>query len=165
MSRLRLNAQAAARVCGISARQLTYWRSRGLLPADGKRAFSVRTLERAIAIRRLLDQGYTLKRAARLVREGQRREPELSSEELRQIAGERLGMLSARVRECRQAVLAKAFQQQSPNVSLPHLDDVQQWRLLAIQGGDIALRLHRAIDELAAALEDLAPIREEAAVP
>ena len=69
LSRLRLNATDAARVCGVTVRQLTYWTDRGIVEThDGdNRTYDLAALRKVVAIKRAMLEGYTLERAAQLV--------------------------------------------------------------------------------------------------
>ncbi len=76
LSRLWLNATDAARVCGVTVRQLTYWTDKGIIPTHGKgaRVYDVAALEKVIAIKRAMLDGYTLDKASRLVEQASRQE-------------------------------------------------------------------------------------------
>jgi len=69
ISRLRLSAAEAARVCAVTPRQLIYWTRKGLIrPAgDGERDYDVFAMDRAIRIRQALAEGHSLDKAAQLV--------------------------------------------------------------------------------------------------
>lgn len=65
-----------ARITGVSQKQLRNWESRGYIPTAtrvvcGQRAyryFTKRQVEQIVAIKRSLDEGYTLSHASRLAR-------------------------------------------------------------------------------------------------
>ncbi|MHB1006091.1 MAG: MerR family transcriptional regulator [Chloroflexota bacterium] len=66
LARLWLNATDAARVCGVTVRQLTYWTDKGIIPSsshDG-RSYDVAALNKVVAIKRLMLTGLTLEKAA-----------------------------------------------------------------------------------------------------
>jgi DNA-binding transcriptional MerR regulator len=69
LERLTLNATDAARVCGTTVRQLTYWTDKGIIPAgsgDG-RSYDIAAVNKTIAIKQAMLQGYPLEKAAQLV--------------------------------------------------------------------------------------------------
>ena len=88
ISRLRLSAAEAARVCNVTPRQLIYWTKKGLVrpSADGDHDYDVFAMEKVIRIRQALEKGYSLEKAAQIV---QRELNSLSAEV------ERLGSLAA----------------------------------------------------------------------
>src|SRR3979411_1937869 len=69
LSRLRLSAAEAARVCNVTPRQLIYWTKKGLVkaPANGDHDSGVSAMEKVIRIRQALAKGYSLEKAAQLV--------------------------------------------------------------------------------------------------
>ena len=69
LSRLRLSAAAAARVCNVTPRQLIYWTKKGLVKpsADGEHDYDVYAMEKVIRIRQALAKGYSLEKASQLV--------------------------------------------------------------------------------------------------
>lgn len=88
LSRLRLSAAEAARVCNVTPRQLIYWTKKGLVKAsaDGDHdsqktpdsatpgagraepgSYDVYAMEKVIRIRQALAKGYSLEKAAQLV--------------------------------------------------------------------------------------------------
>lgn len=67
---LVLNAAQTAALCGISVRQLGYWTRQGYLTASGqgvRRGYGLDTVRRALAIRRAMEDGASLRQALRLV--------------------------------------------------------------------------------------------------
>lgn len=75
LGKLRLSVGEAARVTGVSVRQLSYWTQKGLVRALGtptKRLYDMRSLERIMLIKRHLNDGYALDEAARLADRWQR---------------------------------------------------------------------------------------------
>src|SRR5438067_11983304 len=66
LSRLRLSAAEAARVCNVTPRQLIYWTKKGLVKpsAEGDHDYDVYAMERVIRIRQALEKGYALEKAA-----------------------------------------------------------------------------------------------------
>ena len=70
ISRLRLSAAEAARVCRVTPRQLIYWTKKGLVrpAADGHdHDYDVFAMEKVIRIRQALEKGYSLEKAAQVV--------------------------------------------------------------------------------------------------
>src|SRR5438552_14004073 len=68
LDKLRLSVGEAARVTGVSVRQLSYWTQKGLVRALGtptKRLYDFRSLERIALIKQHLAEGYPLEQAAR----------------------------------------------------------------------------------------------------
>jgi DNA-binding transcriptional MerR regulator len=71
-----------ARITGVSQKQLRNWEARGYIPAAtrvicGQRAyrhFTKRQVEQIVAIKRSLDEGYTLSHASRLARKSNGKE-------------------------------------------------------------------------------------------
>src|SRR5258705_13244041 len=69
LSRLRLSAAEAARVCNVTPRQLIYCTKKGLVKpsADGEHDYDVYAMEKVIRIRQALAKGSSLEKAAQLV--------------------------------------------------------------------------------------------------
>ena len=69
LTRLRLSAAEAARVCNVTPRQLIYWTKKGLVKAsaEGDHDYDVYAMEKVIRIRQALAKGYSLEKAAQLV--------------------------------------------------------------------------------------------------
>jgi len=68
LDKLRLSVGEAARITGISVRQLSYWTQKGLVRAlgtSGKKRYDFRALERIALIKRYLTDGHPLEEAAR----------------------------------------------------------------------------------------------------
>ena len=68
LGKLRLSVGEAARVTGVSVRQLSYWTQKGLVRALGtpnKKRYDFRALERIALIKRHLNEGFPLEEAAR----------------------------------------------------------------------------------------------------
>ncbi|MBV9121047.1 MAG: MerR family transcriptional regulator [Chloroflexi bacterium] len=68
LDRLRVSVGEAARLTGVSVRQLSYWTQKGLVRALGaptKKRYDMRALERIALIKRHLNEGYALDEAAR----------------------------------------------------------------------------------------------------
>ena len=56
----------AARLTGLSRRQIVYWSSKGLIGRPGRKTFDGPSIEKIILIKRALEQGTRLQDAARL---------------------------------------------------------------------------------------------------
>lgn len=71
LQRLSLNATDAARVCGVTVRQLTYWTDKGIIEGGSTegRSYDIKALAKALSIKRAMLQGYPLEKAALLVEE------------------------------------------------------------------------------------------------
>jgi len=97
LEKLRLSIGEAARVTGVSVRQLSYWTQKGLVRAlgtPGKKRYDFRSLERIALIKRHLNEGYALEEAAREADRWQRsahRPP--NPEEPQQVIAQRLAEL------------------------------------------------------------------------
>ena len=95
LQRLRLSVGEAARVSGVTVRQLSYWTDKGLvraLGAPGQRRYDYRALERIAHIRANLSEGYTLEEAAAQASARLKAKP-LGDSEARQVIMDRLGEL------------------------------------------------------------------------
>ena len=69
ISRLRLSAAEAARVCQVTPRQLIYWTKKGLVrpSPESDHDYDILALEKVIRIRQALAKGHSLERAAAIV--------------------------------------------------------------------------------------------------
>src|SRR3982074_1080326 len=83
LSRLRLSAAEAARVCNVTPRQLIYWTKKGLVKpsADGEHDYDVYAMEKVIRIRQALEKGHSLEKAAQ-VGHGKRAAPQAEARRL-----------------------------------------------------------------------------------
>lgn len=171
ISRLRLSAAEAARVCQVSPRQLIYWTKKGLVrpSADGDHDYDVFAMEKVIRIRQALEKGYSLEKAAQIVQ----REMNTLAAEI-----ERLGSLGADELEAELRRRIERLEERLASVrrTLPAALEMGRLRravaLLArleAQGdlhragsdGDAAksmtLRLSRAVEELELVLNEVQP--------
>ena len=171
ISRLRLSAAEAARVCQVTPRQLIYWTKKGLVrpSADGDHDYDVFAMEKVIRIRQALEKGYSLEKAAQIV---QREMNTLAAEV------ERLGSLGADDLEAELRGRIERLEERLASVrrTLPAALEMGRLRravaLLArleAQGelhragsdGDAArsmtLRLGRAVEELEHVLNEVQP--------
>jgi len=171
ISRLRLSAAEAARVCNVTPRQLIYWTKKGLVKAstEDEHDYDVFAMETVIRIRQALEKGYSLEKAAEVVRhdiaalsaEAGRIES-LGPEELESELRGRLERLEDRVARLRQdlpAALTVARLRRAV-VALARLESEGALRVAAWNGEAVTaltLRLGRAVDELESALREVQP--------
>lgn len=162
ISRLRLSAAEAARVCGVTPRQLIYWTKKGLVRPSGEsdRDYDVFALEKAIRIRQALARGHSLERAAQIVQRdldqlaaSVERLAALTSEELEVELRRRLETLEERVSILRRMIpaglgLARLRRAVALLTRLEEEGQLQRAGADAEAAKAIALRLGRAVDEL-----------------
>jgi DNA-binding transcriptional MerR regulator len=170
ISRLRLSAAEAARVCNVTPRQLIYWTKKGLVkPSTGEdHDYDVFAMEKVIRIRQALDKGYSLEKAAQVV---QRDLAALADEVARlesmpledleselRIRLERLEQEIASLRRTLPATLTLARLRRAV-VALARLEGDGTLRDKANGDGAkaLVLRLARAVDELEHALREVQP--------
>lgn len=169
ISRLRLSAAEAARVCRVTPRQLIYWTRKGLVrpSPDSERDYDVFALEKVIRIRQALEKGHSLERAAQIVQ----REMDLLASEVERLEGmtaeETENELRRRLERLEERIAAL-------RTSLPaSLEIARLKRAVALLAhveaqGDLhrpvadreavkafALRLGRAVDEIEQALREV----------
>lgn len=168
LSRLRLSAAEAARVCNVTPRQLIYWTKKGLVTpsADGEHEYDVYALEKVIRIRQALAKGYSLEKAAQLVQRDltslqtdAKRLDELPPEDLEGELRRRLERLEERV------VLLRRNLPTSLSVArlrravteLARLETMGELREGANGEGakSLVMRLGRAVDELEMLLREV----------
>ena len=184
LSRLWLNATDAARVCGVTVRQLTYWTDKGIIASrsQGGRSYDVPALTKAIAIKRAMLAGYSLEKAAQMYESGSApcppapdQAPADSGALVAYIDG-----LAKAVADCRQLLPARlALGRLRRTVGL--LDELDIDGLLGAapereeQARRVSSRLNQATDEVRRALEEITAdlaavqrggrnVREEASV-
>ena len=170
ISRLRLSAAEAARVCNVTPRQLIYWTKKGLVkPSTGDdHDYDVFAMEKVIRIRQALDKGYSLERAAQVVErdlaaladEVARLEsmPVEDLESELQIRLERVEQEIASLRRTLPATLTLARLRRAV-VALARLEGEGTLHEQAKGDGAkaLVLRLARAVDELEHALREAQP--------
>jgi DNA-binding transcriptional MerR regulator len=168
LSRLRLSAAEAARVCNVTPRQLIYWTKKGLVKpsADGEHDYDVYAMERVIRIRQALAKGYSLEKAAQLVQRDlaslqpdAKRHDDLPPEDLEGELRRRLERLEERV------VLLRRNLPTSLSVArlrravaeLARLETMGELREGANGEGakSLVMRLGRAVDELEILLREV----------
>jgi len=175
ISRLRLSAAEAARVCQVTPRQLIYWTKKGLVrpSADGDHDYDVFAMEKVIRIRQALEKGYSLEKAAQIVqremntlaaeveRLGSLGADELEAELRRRI--ERLEERLASVRRTLPAALEMGRLRRA--VALLARLEAQGELHRAGSDGDAAksltLRLGRAVEELEHVLNEVQPAQAD----
>ena len=172
LSRLRLSAAEAARVCNVTPRQLIYWTKKGLVKAsaEGDHDYDVYAMEKVIRIRQALEKGYSLEKAAQIVQrdigslqaEVKRLDglaPEALEDELRR----RLERLEERLLQLRRTLPASlTISRLRRAVALLARLDAEGALDAAHANGDsaktLALRLGRAVDELEVLLREVTPV-------
>src|SRR5256886_8602439 len=161
LSRLRLSAAEAARVCNVTPRQLIYWTKKGLVKpsADGEHDYDVYAMEKVIRIRQALAKGYSLEKASQLVQRDlsslqadAKRVDDLAPEDLEGELRRRLERLEERI------VLLRRNLPTSLSVArlrravaeLARLETMGELRESANGDGgqSLVMRLGRAVDEI-----------------
>ncbi len=169
LARLRLNASDAARVCSITPRQLQYWTRKGFVPTvdDSEHCYDIGSMERAILIRRVMGEGYTLERANKMVNsmlaeeaEEQQKLDLLGEPELRKEISDYLEHLEGRISSLREEIPTYLSLSRLGEAAFP-LDG----KMLELffrenpysfdSAPSIALRLGYAVDDVERLLEDL----------
>ena len=172
ISRLRLSAAEAARVCNVTPRQLIYWTKKGIIAAspEDEHDYDIFAMEKVIRIRQALEKGYSLEKAAQLVERelnAQRSEIErldtLGAEQLEEELRRRLEQLEERVRHlCRtlpaSLTLARLRRAVGALDRLEHSGDLQASASNGDSAKTLALRLTRAVDELETLLREVEPV-------
>jgi DNA-binding transcriptional MerR regulator len=169
LSRLRLSAAEAARVCNVTPRQLIYWTKKGLVKAsaDGDHDYDVYAMEKVIRIRQALAKGYSLEKAAQLVQRDisalqteVKRLDEMAPEDLEDELRRRLERFEERVAQLRRSLPASLSlaRLRRATSELARLEE-QGTLLTAGATGDgakaLVLRLGRAVDELELLLREV----------
>ena len=171
ISRLRLSAAEAARVCKVTPRQLIYWTKKGLVSpsADGDHDYDVFAMEKVIRIRQALEKGYSLEKAAQIVQRELNslaaeveRLGSLGSDELEAELRRRLERLEERLASVRRTLpAALEMGRLRRAVALLARLEAQGELHRAGQDGDAAksltLRLGRAVEELEHVLNEVHP--------
>ena len=168
LSRLRLSAAEAARVCNVTPRQLIYWTKKGLVKpsVDGEHDYDVYAMEKVIRIRQALAKGYSLEKASQLVQRDlsslqadAKRLDDLAPEDLEGELRRRLERLEERIVLLRRnlptslsvARLRKAV------AELARLETMGELRESANGEGakSLVMRLGRAVDEIEILLREV----------
>ena len=168
LTRLRLSAAEAARVCNVTPRQLIYWTKKGLVKAsaEGDHDYDVYAMEKVIRIRQALAKGYSLEKASQLVQRDlsslqadAKRLDDLAPEDLEGELRRRLERLEERIVLLRRnlptslsvARLRKAV------AELARLETMGELRESANGEGakSLVMRLGRAVDEIEILLREV----------
>ena len=171
ISRLRLSAAEAARVCRVTPRQLIYWTKKGLVrpSTDSEHDYDVFAMEKVIRIRQALEKGYSLEKAAQIVHRDMSaiaaevgRLESMSAEELENELRGRLERLEERVAEIRRSLPATLTIGRLRR-AVAQLARLEAHGVLLGDGASgesaksIALRLGRAVDEIEVLLREVEP--------
>jgi DNA-binding transcriptional MerR regulator len=172
LSRLRLSAAEAARVCNVTPRQLIYWTKKGLVKssANGDHDYDVYAMEKVIRIRQALEKGHSLEKAAQLVQREMsalqaeaKRLDEMPADDLENELRARLERMESRLSELRRSLPASlTIARLRRAVAVLTRLDAQGALDGTHANGDtakaVALRLSRAIDELELLLREVQPV-------
>lgn len=173
ISRLRLSAAEAARVCNVTPRQLIYWTKKGLVrpSTEDDHDYDVFAMEKVIRIRQALEKGYSLEKAAQVVdRDLATLQAEadrlsgLEAGELEEELKRRLERLEERVELLRRSMGATLTisRLRKAVVALARLENEGALHAASSgQGGAdaraVVLRLGRTVDELESLLREVQP--------
>jgi len=169
LSRLRLSAAEAARVCNVTPRQLIYWTKKGLVKAsaNGDHDYDVYAMEKVIRIRQALAKGYSLEKAAQLVQRDLnnlqsdvKRLDDLPSEDLEDELRRRLERFEERVAMLRRSLPASLSlaRLRRATAELARLEEQGSLQTASATGDGakaLVLRLGRAVDELEMLLREV----------
>jgi DNA-binding transcriptional MerR regulator len=169
LSRLRLSAAEAARVCNVTPRQLIYWTKKGLVKAspEGEHDYDVYAMEKVIRIRQALAKGYSLEKAASLVQrdinglQGEmKRLDDLGPEDLEDELRRRLERLEERVAGLRRSLPASLSlaRLRRATAELARLEEQGTLHAASATGDGakaLVLRLGKAVDELEMLLREV----------
>lgn len=172
ISRLRLSAAEAARVCRVTPRQLIYWTKKGLVrpSPDSEHDYDVFAIEKVIRIRQALEKGYSLEKAAAVVQREMTvlagevaRLEALDSSDLEAELTRRLADLEQRVARLRQGLPASLTIARLRR-AVATLTRLEAQGVLNGDGANgegaksLALRLSRTVDELELLLREAQPV-------
>ena len=169
LSRLRLSAAEAARVCNVTPRQLIYWTKKGLVKAspEGDHDYDVYAMEKVIRIRQALAKGYSLEKAAAMVQrdissvQGEmKRLDDLGPEDLEDELRRRLERLEERVAGLRRSLPASLSlaRLRRATAELARLEEQGTLQTASATGDGakaLVLRLGKAVDELEMLLREV----------
>jgi DNA-binding transcriptional MerR regulator len=169
LSRLRLSAAEAARVCNVTPRQLIYWTKKGLVKAsaNGDHDYDVYAMEKVIRIRQSLAKGYSLEKAAQLVQRDLnnlqsdvKRLDDLPSEDLEDELRRRLERFEERLAMLRRSLPASLSlaRLRRATAELARLEEQGALQTASATGDGakaLVLRLGRAVDELEMLLREV----------
>lgn len=171
LSRLRLSAAEAARVCNVTPRQLIYWTKKGLVTpsSDGDHDYDVYAMEKVIRIRQALAKGYSLEKAAQIVQRDLtalqaevKRLDEMTTEDLEDELRRRLERLDERVDQLKRSLPASLSlsRLRRATAELVRLEEQGALQNVSANGEGakaLVLRLGRAVDELELLLREVQP--------
>lgn len=173
ISRLRLSAAEAARVCNVTPRQLIYWTKKGLVKpsTEDDHDYDVFAMEKVIRIRQALEKGYSLEKAAQVVdrdlgtlQAEADRLSRLEAGDLEEDLKRRLERLEERVEHLRRSMGATLTisRLRKAVVALARLENEGALHAASSgQGGAdaraVVLRLGRTVDELESLLREVQP--------
>ena len=169
LSRLRLSAAEAARVCNVTPRQLIYWTKKGLVKAsaNGDHDYDVYAMEKVIRIRQSLAKGYSLEKAAQLVQRDLnnlqsdvKRLDDLPSEDLEDELRRRIERFEERLAMLRRSLPASLSlaRLRRATAELSRLEEQGSLQTASATGDGakaLVLRLGRAVDELEMLLREV----------
>jgi len=168
LSRLRLSAAEAARVCNVTPRQLIYWTKKGLVnpSADGEHDYDVYAMEKVIRIRQALSKGYSLEKASQLVQRDlsslqadAKRLDDLAPEDLEGELRRRLERLEERIALLRRNLPTSLSvgRLRRAVAELARLETMGELRESANGEGakSLVMRLGRAVDEIEILLREV----------
>lgn len=169
ISRLRLSAAEAARVCRVTPRQLIYWTKKGIVrpSPDSDRDYDVFALEKVIRIRQALEKGHSLERAAQIVQRevdalasDVERLERMTAEETENELRRRLERLEERIAALRTSLPAslEIARLKRAVALLAHVEAQGDLHRPGADGEAVkafALRLGRAVDEIEQALREV----------
>jgi DNA-binding transcriptional MerR regulator len=172
LSRLRLSAAEAARVCNVTPRQLIYWTKKGLVKpsANGDHDYDVYAMEKVIRIRQALEKGHSLEKAAQLVQREMsalqaeaRRLEEMPADVLEDELRARLERFESRIAELRRSLpaaltIARLRRAVASLARLEAQGALESGHANGDTAKSVSLRLGRAIDELELLLREVQPV-------
>lgn len=172
VSRLRLSAAEAARVCRVTPRQLIYWTKKGLVrpSTESEHDYDVFAMEKVIRIRQALEKGYSLEKAAQIVQRDMSalaaevdRLGAMSAEDLEADLRHRIERLEERLASVRRTLPASLGLARLRRAVALLAQLEAQGHFHANGDGDgaktLALRLGRAVEELEHVIRDVEPTR------
>lgn len=171
LSRLRLSAAEAARVCNVTPRQLIYWTKKGLVTpsSNGDHDYDVYAMEKVIRIRQALAKGYSLEKAAQIVQRDisalqaeVKRLDDMTTEDLEDELRRRLERLDERVDQLKRSLPASLSlsRLRRATAELVRLEEQGALQNVSANGEGakaLVLRLGRAVDELELLLREVQP--------
>lgn len=156
-ARIELNITDAARLCGVTSRQLNYWTNKGYVTATAERPrrYSLDALSTARQIKLRLDEGASLERAVRQIQQARAAEAETAGDALRGIVEAHLTALIDQLRRARPGVELDILHNRLRRRLARLAEPAVRAALASEDPGAVAGRhaLEQALDALDAALE------------